>query len=86
MLAPDADPQGYELTMLTASPDWARVAAAAGVPMNVRLVPDAGWARKAGVGAQGAVLVRPDRVIAWRAAEPPGAEALENALRTVFDP
>jgi len=71
--------------MLTASPDWARVAATAGVPMNVRLVPDAGWARTAGVSAQGAMLVRPDRVIAWRSAEPPDAAALETALRTVFD-
>ena len=47
LLPPDADPRGYELTMLTASPDWARVAATAGVPMNLRLVPDAGWARTA---------------------------------------
>ncbi|HEV3295551.1 MAG TPA: hypothetical protein VG123_41785 [Streptosporangiaceae bacterium] len=29
LLPPGADPQGYELTMLTASPDWARVAATA---------------------------------------------------------
>ena len=85
LLPPDADPRGYELTLLTASADWARVAATAGVPMNVRLVPDASWARTAGIGAQGAVLVRPDRVIAWRSADPPGAAALETALRTVFD-
>ena len=85
LLPPDADPRSYELTLLTASPDWARVAGAAGISMNVRLVPDEGWARTAGAGALGAVLVRPDRVVAWRSAEPPGAAALETALRTVLD-
>ena len=80
--------------MLTASPDWARaagrVAEAVGVDMHVRLVPDAGsaetgWAETAGVGAQGAVLVRPDRFVAWRSQQAPGAASLEHALRTILD-
>ena len=41
LLPPDADPRGYELTLLTASPDWAReaerAAAAAGLDVTVRL-------------------------------------------------
>jgi putative polyketide hydroxylase len=99
LLQPAADPRDYGLTLLTASPDWARVADAVGVDVRVRLVPDAGsgsgsaeagwaeagWAETAGVGAQGAVLVRPDRFVAWRSQQAPGAESLEHALRTVFD-
>ena len=63
--------------------------------MHVRLVPDpgsaetgwaeTGWAETAGVGAEGAVLVRPDRFIACRSQEAPGAASLEHALRTILD-
>ena len=77
-----------------------RVADAVGVDVHVRLVPDpgsaetgwaetgwaeTGWAETAGVGAEGAVLVRPDRFIAWRSQEAPGAASLEHALRTILD-
>ena len=99
LLPPAADPRDYELALLTASPDWARaagrVADAVGVDVHVRLVPDpgsaetgwaeTGWAETAGVGAEGAVLVRPDRFIAWRSQEAPGAASLEHALRTILD-
>jgi putative polyketide hydroxylase len=102
LLPPAADPLGYELTLLTASPDWTReaerVAGTVGIDVTVRLVPGAGWAETAGAGAAGAgwaetagagaagaVLVRPDRFVAWRSRQAPGAESLERALRTVFD-
>jgi len=90
LLSPDADPVSYELTLLTASPDWAReaerAAAAVGLDVTVRLVPDTGWTGRVRIGAQGAVLVRPDRYIAWRSQEPPrAAPPLEAALREVFD-
>jgi hypothetical protein len=94
LLPAAADPRDYELTLLTASPDWARaagrVAGEVGVDVHVRLVPDTGsaetsWAETAGVGAEGAVLVRPDRFVAWRSRQAPGAESLEHALRAIFD-
>jgi len=93
LLAHPADPQTYELTLLTASPEWERAArhtaGRVGTPAEVRLVPDsgsaAGWTGTAGIGAAGAVLIRPDRYIAWRSTTPPGAEELERALRAVFD-
>jgi putative polyketide hydroxylase len=88
LLAADADPKGYELTLLTASPEWARVAHrladAMGIEVSVRRMPDAGSAERAGTGAQGAVLVRPDRYVAWRSRQAPGAESLESALRIIF--
>lgn len=48
------------------------------------------WEKAYGITATGAVLVRPDRFIGWRAAADPGgdgpaADALEAALRTVLD-
>jgi len=67
-----------------------RAADAAGVDVHARLVPDAGsaetsWAERAGLGAEGAVLVRPDRFVAWRSQQAPGAESLEHALRAILD-
>lgn len=41
------------------------------------------WHRRSGIGQQGAVLVRPDRFVAWRAQELP--EDAEAALDSVFD-
>lgn len=56
-----------------------------GIDVAVRLVPDAGWAETAGVGADGAVLVRPDRFVAWRSGQPPGAASFELALSAIVD-
>lgn len=47
--------------------------------------PDGHWAEVAGIGAEGALLVRPDQHVAWRA-RAPGADpvaSLEKALRVV---
>jgi putative polyketide hydroxylase len=93
LLPPVVDPRTYDLTLLTASPEWARqaadVAVGVGITMGTRLVPDtgeaAGWTATIGTGTHGAVLIRPDRYIAWRSAEPPGTRQFEQALRTIFD-
>ncbi|MBB5155055.1 aromatic-ring hydroxylase C-terminal domain-containing protein [Saccharopolyspora phatthalungensis] len=42
------------------------------------------WTGPYGVNADGAVLVRPDRFIAWRSKGPGTAAELEKALRTVL--
>ena len=44
-----------------------------------------GWEKSYGVTPTGAALVRPDRFIAWRAADDSGTAGLEDALRTVLD-
>jgi putative polyketide hydroxylase len=93
LLARPADPRTYDLTLLTASPEWERAArdraGRVGTPVDVRLVPDAGsaagWTDTARIGATGALLIRPDRYIAWRSTAPPGAAEFERALRTVFN-
>ncbi len=54
LLPTAAEPRTYDLTLLTAEPDWAgqaeRVAAAAGTSLAVRLLPDGGWTQRAGIG------------------------------------
>jgi hypothetical protein len=93
LLPGPADPRGHDLTLLTAWPDWAAqaewTAAAAGTALAVRLVPDAGptagWTQAAGTGAHGAVLVRPDRYVAWRSPQQPGAADFGRALRVILD-
>jgi putative polyketide hydroxylase len=71
----------------------AQVAARLGIELPVHriggpggLVDPAGtWEKAYGITPQGAVLVRPDRFVAWRSAGPQQASALERALRTVLD-
>ncbi len=48
------------------------------------VLPDGGWTQRAGIGATGAVLVRPDRVVAWRSQQRPGAAEFERGLRAVI--
>jgi 2,4-dichlorophenol 6-monooxygenase len=63
--------------------DWA--AAAEGLPVTVVEVgstladPTGRWARERGTGPSGALLVRPDRHVAWRTAEAPAHPAAELA-------
>jgi 2-polyprenyl-6-methoxyphenol hydroxylase-like FAD-dependent oxidoreductase len=92
LLPPAVDPRGYDLTLLTAAPQWARqgrrAAGQAGITVDIRLVADsgdaAGWTDTVSIGTQGAVLVRPDRYVAWRSAAPPGAAGFRQALRAIF--
>jgi 2,4-dichlorophenol 6-monooxygenase len=81
----------------TASP-WVaagrRAAQALGVALDVAVVADAGelsdpahaWRSVREVGDGGAILVRPDHIVAWRSAQPGPAEpeAFEAVLRTVL--
>jgi putative polyketide hydroxylase len=93
LLPPAADPKGYELALLTPAAQWAQqatgIAMRLGIPLSVRRLPDAGgttgWTRRAGIGPRGAVLVRPDRFVAWRATTEANPAELEQAMRTVFD-
>ncbi len=81
------------LTLLTfaAHDTWAN--AAAGIPAPVRVVPLDGdaavpdeWRAMCGVGADGALLVRPDQHVAWRADRLPAdpAAALAGALTSIL--
>ena len=78
-------------TLLTASPDERWDAAAAGVPgAPVRIVSvgrevvdvDGGWAKVSELGADGALLVRPDQHVGWRATAMPDdpVTAVRDAL------
>jgi 2,4-dichlorophenol 6-monooxygenase len=69
---------------------WTAAVAAAPVPVrHVRLGADAtidqGWCAQCGLGAGGALLLRPDQHVAWRAASLPSdpCAALAGALATI---
>jgi len=76
----------------SASAQWSEAAAAEVWPVSVVVVSEADteWAEVREVGAGGAVLVRPDRKVAWRSvtlpADPKGAlaEALQSVLAGGF--
>lgn len=57
-----------------------RIGHAAGDYFDQRLA----WMRRRGVSAQGAVLVRPDGVVAWRTDHPADACALREALASIL--
>ncbi|WP_214402450.1 FAD-dependent monooxygenase [Pseudonocardia lacus] len=71
---------------------WSAAAEAAGQRLGLDLVahrvrdPDGRWPAAAGIAPDGALLVRPDGVVAWRAATPPPdpATALTAALAQVL--
>lgn len=81
------DEFGSDPVLLTAVRPWAEAAAIAsertGVPVRVRVLPRSAsredledvpsWLEAYGVGALGAVLVRPDGYVAWRAVDMPFA-------------
>ncbi|MEU5159724.1 FAD-dependent monooxygenase [Streptomyces sp. NPDC020875] len=68
----------------------AEVADRLGLPLPVHRLGGGDWLRSYGISGAGAVLVRPDRFVAWRSPGPAGGtdaavRALEGALRTVLD-
>ncbi|MFI9240549.1 hypothetical protein [Streptomyces sp. NPDC053079] len=82
------DLYGRDFALLTDDPAWragaARAAQRLGVPARVPAL-DGDWAGAHGVTASGAVLVRPDGIVAWRSAAGGDPEGIERALRTVLD-
>jgi 2-polyprenyl-6-methoxyphenol hydroxylase-like FAD-dependent oxidoreductase len=75
------DLAGPGLTLITAAGEWADHAARLGLAVR-RVGRDGvgwtggaawdGWTGEVGIGDKGALLVRPDHVVAWRSPEPPG--------------
>jgi 2,4-dichlorophenol 6-monooxygenase len=82
----------HGLTLLTsadAAPDWQRAVDAlpGTMPVTVVAVPDdEGWRAVRQIDDDGALLLRPDRKVAWRAASAPAdrASALRDALEVVL--
>jgi 2,4-dichlorophenol 6-monooxygenase len=86
-------PEGFTLLTSTEDAGWEGAAAAVpGVPLRHvsiardALDPDDGWAARAGLAPDGALLVRPDQHVAWRARSLPEdpAGALRAALAEVL--
>ncbi|WP_344678579.1 FAD-dependent monooxygenase [Saccharopolyspora taberi] len=82
---------GREFVVLTGSEEWERAAKSVAADLGVRLTAHrigdgltGPWAEPYGVSDDGAVLVRPDRFIAWRSPGPGPATDLERALRSVL--
>ncbi|GAA4834729.1 FAD-dependent monooxygenase [Saccharopolyspora rosea] len=82
---------GREFVLLTESEAWAKAAEQAAADLGVRLRAHllggemtGDWAAKYGVTTDGAVLVRPDRFIAWRSPGAGDGRDLAAALRTVL--
>lgn len=79
---------GFTIFVDAAADGWRAAAASAaadtGCPLHVVAIgseladPDGRWEAVRGIGSEGAVLVRPDKHVAWRAA--PDAAARESAL------
>ncbi|MBV8932003.1 MAG: FAD-dependent monooxygenase [Kutzneria sp.] len=79
---------GRRLTLLTGSAAGPWHPAAVASPVEVRQVDGVGvdWNTEVGVGENGAILVRPDHIVAWRCPEPgdnPRSQ-LDTALRRVL--
>jgi putative polyketide hydroxylase len=85
------DLYGRDFVLLTSDEDWqaagAQVARRLGVAVTVHpMAPGEGdWEQAHRVGPAGAVLVRPDGLIAWRSMGSGEATDLESALRTILD-
>jgi hypothetical protein len=62
---------GHGFTVLTGDERWrsaaTSVSAALGIPITVRRIVDQAWAAATGLEATGALLVRPDAFVGWRA-------------------
>jgi 2-polyprenyl-6-methoxyphenol hydroxylase-like FAD-dependent oxidoreductase len=70
---------GHGFVVLTGNP------ALKGLPIEVQVLDEPEFFAKYGITAEGATLVRPDFVIAWRSVGATTPEEVENALRTVLD-
>ncbi|WP_010315802.1 FAD-dependent monooxygenase [Saccharopolyspora spinosa] len=83
---------GRSFVLLAGTDAWAKATDEVAATLEVRLKPQliggevtGDWTGPYGVDADGAVLVRPDRFIAWRSQGPGTAADLEKALRAVLD-
>lgn len=69
--------------------DATAIAGRFGIPLAVRLIADtgdaAGWTDVTRIATDGAVLVRPDRIVAWRSAASADPAEFEQALRVILD-
>jgi putative polyketide hydroxylase len=67
---------GPGFTVLTGDERWraaaASASAVAGIPITVHCIGDDAWAAATGLAPEGAVLVRPDDFVGWRAEKLPG--------------
>jgi 2-polyprenyl-6-methoxyphenol hydroxylase-like FAD-dependent oxidoreductase len=79
----DVPGHGFALLVDGATEDWVKVADEAslslGVPLSVQQV------EAAGSGLQGAALLRPDGVVAWRTSEPAAVAGLDAAMAALLD-
>jgi putative polyketide hydroxylase len=77
---------GPGFTVLTRDERWraatTSVSAALDIPIAVHCIGDDGWAAVTGLGPEGALLVRPDDFVGWRADELPADP--ESQLRQVL--
>lgn len=75
---------GPEFTVLTRDARWC--AAAAGAAIDAHRVDSPAWAKTTRLGPHGALLVRPDGFVGWRADELPGEPeaALRQALSAIL--
>jgi 2,4-dichlorophenol 6-monooxygenase len=88
-------PAGLRFALLTGCGGEAWRDAAAGLPVDVHVIgtgdlldPYGEWAARREVASTGAVLVRPDRHVAWRCERLPGdpAAVLTQVVRHVLGP
>ncbi len=80
---------GPGFTVLTGDERWCAAVASAsalGIPITMHCIADAGWAAVTGLAPTGALLVRPDDFVGWRAEEfPADPEAqLRQALSRIL--
>lgn len=76
----------HQFTLFTGDQRWCAVAASAsaalGISVAVHCIADDQWPARTGLESGGALLVRPDDVIGWRAEEL--SDGAESRLRQAF--
>ena len=82
------DLPGDRPLLVTADPEWAgaaRALADSGAPLDIAS-PEGEWQTRCGVERDGAILVRPDGFVAWRARDGKSASraTLSRVLNTVL--
>jgi hypothetical protein len=82
---------GFALLARDGGVRWAEAAAEAGLPITVHTITadadlDGRWAERTALGPDGAVLVRPDRFVAWRSEALPAdpTRSLRDVLAAVL--